>query len=282
MTRLFVFPHAGGGAGHYRGWADWLPDGVRLEVLDLPGHATRLREPLLTEWGELTADLAGAVRARIAGDAEAYERPRSGGRRSSIDGHRPASPAPTPRPLYVLAGHSLGALLAYEVARIMDREGTPPELLVVSGRNAPTAGLSHRPIHALPDDEFLAALDRLGGTPAPVLDRPDLIRVYLPALRADLRLAESYSRSPGPPLSVPIAAFAGRQDRLTDGPSVVGWARETAGAFELSILPGGHFLSLEPAFGAALHARLARLPRREVDQDTGLATDYSPPVDFIM
>jgi medium-chain acyl-[acyl-carrier-protein] hydrolase len=254
VTRLFVIPHAGGGAGHYRGWTDWLPDGVRLEVLDLPGHATRMREPLVTDWGELAADLADAVRSRITGDAEDY----------------------------VLAGHSLGAALAFEAARALEREGRPPELLVVTGRNAPTAGLSHRPIHALPDDQLLAALDRLGGTPSPVLDRPELIRVYLPALRADLRLAETYTRFPGPPLAVPLTAFAGRHDRLTDGPSLVGWARETTGVFELGILPGGHFFHAEPAFAAALRPRLAPSGRRrEVDQDTGLATHYSPPVDFI-
>jgi medium-chain acyl-[acyl-carrier-protein] hydrolase len=250
--RLFVIPHAGGGSGHYRRWADRLPDHVRLDVLDLPGHATRMREPLVTAWDELTADLAGAVRARIAGDT---------------------------RP-YVLAGHSLGAVLALEVARTLEGEGTPPELLIVSGRNAPTAGLSHRPLHALPDDQLLAALDRLGGTPSALLDRPEAIRIYLPALRADLRLAETYTRSPGPPLSVPLSAFAGRQDRLTDGPSLVGWARETTGTFELTIMSGGHFFHTDPAFAEALHSRLngpGRGPRRE----PGLATHYSSLVDFI-
>ncbi len=131
---LFVIPHAGGGSNHYRWWSDWLPDGVRLGALDLPGHATRMREPLITEWGELVADLAETVRARISGG-------------------------------YLLAGHSLGALLAYEVARTMRDEGAPAELLIVSGRNAPAAGVSHRPIHRLPDAELLTGFDRLGGTP---------------------------------------------------------------------------------------------------------------------
>lgn len=243
--RLFVIPHAGGGSGHYRHWADRLPDDVRLEVLDLPGHATRMREPLITTWDELAADLTGAVRARI-GDAASY----------------------------VVAGHSLGAVLALEVARALEDEGTPPESLIVSGRNAPTAGLSHRPLHALPDDQLLAALDRLGGTPSPLLERPDAIRIYLPALRADLRLTETYTRSPGPPLSVPLSVFAGRQDRLTDGPSLVGWARETTGTFDLTILSGGHFFHTGPTFAEALRTRLTGTGRG-VDREPGRATRHS-------
>jgi medium-chain acyl-[acyl-carrier-protein] hydrolase len=249
--RLIVIPHAGGGSGQYRHWAGRLPDDVRLEVLDLPGHATRMREPLVTVWDELAADLTGAVRARIAGAARSY----------------------------VLAGHSLGAVLALEAARTLEGEGTPPELLIVSGRNAPTAGLSHRPLHTLPDDQLLAALDRLGGTPSSLLERPDAIGIYLPALRADLRLAETYTRSPGPPLSVPLSAFAGRQDRLTDGPSLVGWARETTATFELTIMSGGHFFHTDPAFAEALRSRLAG-PGPTADPEPGLATHYSSLVDF--
>jgi medium-chain acyl-[acyl-carrier-protein] hydrolase len=230
VDQLFVIPHAGGAASYYRQWSEWLPNTSKLVPLDLPGHGTRMREPLITEWPGLVADLAGLVQARIAGT-------------------------------YTLAGHSLGALLAYEVTRIMQARGTPPSLLLVTGRNGPTAGLSHRPIHQLPNAEFLDAVERLGGTPGTVLQQPELMRMYLPLLRADLRLAETYTRKPGPLLTSPVAAFAGRQDRLTDDRGLIAWNRETTGNFELTLVEGGHFLHQHPGFIAAVWSCLHRLGR---------------------
>lgn len=230
VTQLFVIPHGGGAASYYRQWSQWLPDTVELLPLDLPGHGTRRREPLVTEWPGLVADLADRVRARIAG-------------------------------AYILAGHSLGALLAYEVARIMQARGTPPSLLVVTGRNGPTAGLSHRPIHQLPDAEFLDAVERLGGTPGTVLQQPEVMRMYLPLLRAGLRLAETYTREPGPPLALPVAVFAGRQDRLTDDRGLIAWTRETTATVELTLVAGGHFFHQHPGFIAAVRSCLDRLGR---------------------
>lgn len=231
---LFVVPHAGGSAAQYRGWSRWLPADVRLVPLELPGHASRMREPLLTEWPALVSDVLGQIRSRLAGAAS-----------------------------YALAGHSLGALLAYEAARALVAEGTPPVQLVVTGRNGPSAGLSHRPIHQLPDAQFLRALERLGGTPDSVLVQPDLMRFHLPQLRADLRLAETYVWRPGPPLPLPVAAFAGRADPLTDDTGLIAWRRVTADTFELTVMGGGHFFHDEPAFRSALRGRLGGAGRAD-------------------
>jgi medium-chain acyl-[acyl-carrier-protein] hydrolase len=228
---LFVIPHAGGSGAYYRRWSRWLPVGVRLEPLDLPGHATRIREPLITEWGPLADDLTDQLRVRLTGGAETC----------------------------VLAGHSLGALVAYEMARRMTARGEPPGLLMVSGRNGPAVGLSHRPMHALPDARFLDALERLGGSPDGALREPDILRLYLPLLRADLKLAETYTRSPGPPLAVPIAAFAGRWDQMTDDQGLIAWNRETTESFDLTVVDGGHFFHDAPGFAAAVRGRLERL-----------------------
>lgn len=229
---LFVVPHAGGSGAYYRPWSRWLPAGVRLETLDLPGHSIRIREPLITEWAPLTDDLTAQLRARL-----------------------PAGSDHT----YVLAGHSLGALAAYEMARRMTAIGAPPGLLLVSGRNGPAVGLSHRPIHALADDRFLDAVERLGGTPDGALRDPEMLRMYLPLLRADLRLAETYTRLPGLPLDVPIAAFAGRWDQMTDDQGLIAWNRETTASFDLRVLDGNHFFHDSPAFAAEARARLERL-----------------------
>ncbi|MFE0138132.1 thioesterase domain-containing protein [Streptomyces sp. NPDC059037] len=229
---LFVVPHAGGSGAYYRPWSRWLPVGVRLETLDLPGHSIRIREPLITEWGPLADDLTAQLRARLPADGD----------------HT-----------YVLAGHSLGALVAYEMARRMTAVGAPPGLLLVSGRNGPAVGLSHRPIHALADDRFLDAVERLGGTPDGALRDPEILRMYLPLLRADLRLAETYTRPPGRPLDVPIAAFAGRWDQMTDDQGLIAWNRETTASFDLRVLDGGHFFHDSPAFAAEARGRLERL-----------------------
>lgn len=261
VDQLFVIPHAGGAASYYRQWSEWLPNTVELIPLDLAGHGTRMREPLITEWPGFVADLAALVRARIAG-------------------------------AYILAGHSLGALVAYEVARIMQARGTPPSLLLVTGRNGPTAGLSHRPIHQLPDAEFLAAIERLGGTPGTVLQQSEVMRMYLPLLRADLRLAETYTREPGPPLLLPVAVFAGRQDQLTDDRGLIAWSRETTGTFELTLVAGGHFFHQHPGFTASVRSCLDRLGRGKQQRcrscgaspnghrDVGLARSMSSPVEF--
>jgi surfactin synthase thioesterase subunit len=162
---------------------------------------------------------------------------------------------------YALAGHSFGALLAYEVAAALPRTGPGPALLLVAGRNGPTAGPTHRPLHDLPDDELIAALARLGGTPAEVLAEPTLMRLLLPVLRTDLRLAETYARVPRPALPCPIAAFVGRGDRMAAPPGALAWHSETTGRFDLTVIDAGHFLLDHPDFAAAAAARLASLAR---------------------
>lgn len=227
-SQLFCLPHAGGNAAHFRGWSRWLPEGIEVLPTDLPGHGIRLREPLIGEWQPLVDDLTATIAGRIEGP-------------------------------YVLAGHSFGAIAAYEVARALQNRCTPPALLIAAARNGPSAGLSHRPIHGLPDTEFINALRRLGGTPEGLLSQPDLLRMYLPVLRTDLRLGETYAREPGPPLSCPIMAFTGTQDRLTDDAGLLAWKRETTATCELVFVNGPHFMLTEREFTEAVAARLGRL-----------------------
>lgn len=229
---LFCLSHAGGGAQPFRRWKSALSDCAWVVPLELPGHGSRFHEPVLDTLDLMVAELLGGVRAGAPGG-------------------------------YAIFGHSLGALLGYELARALVASGhAPPEALLVAARNGPAEPLSHRPIHALPDRAFIAALERLGGIPQAVVDQPGLTRAYLPVLRADLRVAETYARRSGPPGDFPIAAFAGRGDPLTDPQAVLGWARETTAAFELALLPGGHFFLDGPDFPAALAGYLSRLAGR--------------------
>jgi surfactin synthase thioesterase subunit len=225
---LFCLPHAGGTAGRFAAWSSRLPGWARVVPVELPGHGRRLREPRLTQWQPLVADITAAVSEQAAG-------------------------------AYAVFGHSLGALVGYEVCRAMEDRGRPPALLATAARNGPSARASHAPIHNLPDAQFLNSIERLGGTPASVLDHLDLLRVFLPVLRADMRLAEVYRRPPRPPLSCPIATFGGRQDKMTDEAGLLAWEQETIGGFEFTYVDGGHFFLEEPEFTGRLAARLARL-----------------------
>ncbi|AXK31828.1 thioesterase [Streptomyces armeniacus] len=227
---LYCLAHAGGSAAPYRLWGSLVPAGCRVVPLELPGHGARLREPLAPDLDALAAELTGLIG-------------RDGARR------------------FAVFGHSFGSLLAFELSRRLTRLGTPPAALLVAGRNCPAGPLSHEPLHGLPDERLLTELGRYGGIPAELRDEPELLRVYLPAIRHDLRLTETYTRSPGPALGVPVAAWAGRRDRLVELPHVFGWAHETTAGFELSVLASGHFLLDEPEFRAGFTARLERLVR---------------------
>ncbi|MYT29250.1 alpha/beta fold hydrolase [Streptomyces sp. SID8354] len=209
-VRLVCLPHAGGSASFYRLWADALPWDVELVAVQYPGRMDRLREPCIEEAGKM-ADLLCEELRLLSG-----------------------------RPL-VLFGHSLGALLAYEVARRLDRPGTPaPAQLVLSGRAAPGT----RPpttVHLGDDEELWAELRRLGGTSDEVSAQPELRSLVLPALRSDYRLAETYRHVPGPPLSCPVTVCVGERDTEVSREQAAAWSRYTRGGCEVAVFPGGHF-----------------------------------------
>lgn len=221
---LYCLAHAGGSAVHaYHGWSGFLPPHIRVVPLDMPGHGMRLREPLV-----------GTVDALVDDVLEQMGR------------------APGPIALF---GHSFGAVVAYAVARRLCGQGRPPAALLVAGRNAPGEPLSHQPLHRLGDPDFVEALSRQGGIPKVMLGEPELLDLYRPVLRNDLRMAETWTRPPGPALNTPIIAYAAEQDPLTDVSRVASWDRETTVEFDLTVLPGGHFFLADPEFRADLAGR---------------------------
>lgn len=228
---LLAIPHAGGSAGAFGDWARTLPEGTDLHVLELPGHGARMREPLVEDFEALVARLATDAAEAVSGP-------------------------------YVLFGHSLGALLAFEVARELRDTLGEPEALLVAGRNAPTVPSAHRPIHHLPDGEFVAALESYGGMPEALRQEPELLEMFLPVLRADITLAETYRRRSGATLRCPIIAYSGRRDPLVDDLGLVAWRRETTGAFVLHVLDGSHFFLGNSEFRERLRERLTVLAAR--------------------
>ena len=164
-------------------------------------------------------------------------------------------PGPARPPIRDL-GDSLGALVAYELCHKLVAGGAaPPVRLFVAGHAAPHLPRPRPPVHHLPDDGFLAELNRLGGTPPEVLADKQSLRLILPALRADYRIAERYRWSNRPALPVPITVFGGLADPDAPPAALRTWRQHTSATVSVSLYPGGHFF-LHDA-DAGLHHRIA-------------------------
>jgi surfactin synthase thioesterase subunit len=224
--RLFCFPHAGASALIYRSWQDGLPADIEVCPIQLPGRGTRMMERPFTQLAPLVEVLARAL-------------------------------APLLDMPFAFFGHSLGALVSFELALRIRREyGRHPVRLLVSAARAPQFPHLRSPIHALPEKEFLAEVRRLNGTPGELLDHKELMEIMLPLLRADFEVYETYSYSNETPLSCPISAFGGLQDQRVNDRDLLGWRAQTNGAFSLRMLPGDHFFLRDPLLLSVLSDEL--------------------------
>jgi medium-chain acyl-[acyl-carrier-protein] hydrolase len=209
-VRIVCFPYAGGGPPAFRGLSDALTGALEVLAVEPPGRGTRIGEAPVTR-------LEPTV-AAVTTELEPF-----------LD--RPVA----------FFGHSLGALVAFEVVREMRRRRLPrPIRLFASAARAP-----HRPcgepLHELPDDAFLARIGCLNGTPAAVLADRQLMELLLPALRADFAAAATYRSAPGRPIATPITALGGRADAHVSHDDLQGWAWHTRGGFDLRTFEGDHF-----------------------------------------
>lgn len=211
-TRLFCLPHGGAGASAYQAWEALVPGDVDLVPVRLPGRESRFTEPLARRAAELVDALLEPLLAHA--------------------GSR-----------FALFGHSLGGLLAYELARATAKAGRPPALLVVSGCPAPHLLPRHGDplVHTMTDEDLLAHVRALAGPATPALDVPELAGLIVPVLRADYEVYETYRHRPGDPLTVPVTVLAGADDSEATAAELSAWRELTAPAPEFHIFPGGHF-----------------------------------------
>lgn len=210
--RLFCFPYAGGSASIFRAWSSEFPSSIQICPVELPGRGTRIREAPFT-----SVELLAAAAAEGLG--EFLDRP------------------------FTLFGHSLGALVAFEVARRLHYDfHLQPAHLFVSARRGPRLPGPAMPIHALPERRLLEMLGLLNGTPKELLENHDFMRLILPVLRADFALDETYTYMARPPLTCPISVFGGLQDISVNSEQLSAWRKETEDRFVLRMLPGDHFI----------------------------------------
>ncbi|MCK2217008.1 thioesterase domain-containing protein [Actinomadura sp. ATCC 31491] len=220
---MFCLPYAGGGASAYTGLLRRLTDLIDLTVvpLQLPGRENRIAEP--------PAFTVAGIADEIA----------------------PATGEP-----YALYGHSMGARLAFEVARELRRRGLrPPSRLYVGGAHPPDRRVPLAAAVELPDDAFIDQLVRRSGALPELKHLPELRELMLPVLRSDFTWIRNYAYAPEPPLGCPVVAFGGLDDGEVGAAELLGWARHTAAGFRLRTLRGGHlFVKDSPGELAALIA----------------------------
>lgn len=209
--RLFCFPHSGAGALAFRTWQNSFPAEVDVCPVQLPGRENRFREAPFTRMNALVSALT--------------------------EGIMPHLDLP-----FVFYGHSLGSLVAFEVARKLRTWGArQPIHLLVSGCHAPQVEQKAPPLYHLSDTDFLTEVERFGGTSKEVLQNKELVKLVLPTLRADLTIYDTYAYINLPALDCPISAYGGLQDARATQEDMRGWRNQTRSAFALRMFPGGHF-----------------------------------------
>jgi surfactin synthase thioesterase subunit len=210
--RLFCVPFAGGGAAAFRLWPRTLPADVELLAVQLPGRESRIRERPF----DAIHDIVAAIQPAVAAAADLP---------------------------YAIFGHSMGALVAFELALALEAAGgRPPSHLFVSARRAPDEPDFASPVHALPEAQFLDELQRrYGAVPEAIRQEPELLALLLPVLRADIRAIECYAPDPDRRVRCPVQVYGGIDDRHPVPAQLCGWQRVAEREVRVRLFAGDHF-----------------------------------------
>ncbi|MFF2331443.1 MULTISPECIES: thioesterase II family protein [unclassified Streptomyces] len=208
-VRLVCFPHAGGAASFYFPVSRTLSPKLDVLAIQYPGRQDRRHEPAVEDVGTLADLIVAELRPLMD------------------------------KPL-AFFGHSMGAVVAFEVTRRMASEGRAPVILFASGRRAPSA-VREEYVHKDTDEKIIAELQRLSGTDARMLDDEEVLRMILPSLRSDYKAVETYRAEPGATVSCPIDVLIGDDDPHVTHAEATRWREHTTGPYDIEVFKGGHF-----------------------------------------
>lgn len=206
---LFCLPYAGGGASAYNRWMKEMQDTITVCPIQLPGREERIMEKPYSDMKIMLEDLVPEIEHIVDGN-------------------------------YALWGHSMGGKIAYEIEKCMEKDGYRAQCLFISGTRIPSIP-EPNPIFQLPDEIFKKELGRFEGTPKEILDNQELLDFFLPMLRADFTMDETYYDDRVTVLHTPIFTFAGDKDQEADERAIREWEKYTCSVFDYNIYEGGHF-----------------------------------------
>jgi medium-chain acyl-[acyl-carrier-protein] hydrolase len=211
MTLLCV-PHLAGNPAMFSGWSAALAPDVAVVPAELPGRGRRVGERPLTSIAAIVDDLASHYRTLWSGSFAFY-------------------------------GHSMGAIVAYELTRLLSDLGTRPAALIVGASRAPQEFTDARPTIARSDAGLIDYLRSQSGTPEAVFESPELAALVLRDARADLEAWETYVAHAGTPLATPITVLGGTRDPGVQRSDLELWRALTSGSFEVAVVDGDHFFA---------------------------------------
>lgn len=210
LLRIFCFPYAGGSAATYHTWSELLPDEIEVIALQLPGRTSRIFEKPHHSMNSLVEEL------------------------SSFEGDLTSKP-------YLLFGHSMGSLIAFELASKFQQVGLrPPEHLIASACRAPHLPRKKRGFQNCSDEELIHELYELNGTAKEILANKELMDLMIPTLRADMKIASEYVASKAP-LTCPVSVFGGSDDPYVSLDELQHWSDLSTQAVEVFEIAGNHF-----------------------------------------
>ncbi len=209
--RLFCFPYAGGSSTIFHSWLNQLPNNMEICPIELPGRGSKIQLAPLNRLEPIVKELSLQIQPYL-------DKP------------------------FAFFGHSMGGLVSFELTRLLSNKyGVNPVHLFISARRAPQLSNLEPPIHSLPESEFITELRRYNGTPTAVLENQELMELFLPILRADFAVLETYIYHHKSPLKSPISVFGGLQDSKVTVEQLEAWREQTTNHFSLHMLPGEHF-----------------------------------------
>jgi medium-chain acyl-[acyl-carrier-protein] hydrolase len=208
---LICFPYAGGGANIFATWKGVLPPSIEILAVNPPGRGARMMEPALCDMDTLVAQLKSELKPFL---------------------NKP----------YVFFGHSLGSVVAFEMARALRAENTTlPKHLFAAGRRAPHVENDGPPIYHLPDDAFKEEIRKKKGTPEEILNNDELMSLVLPMLKADFQIADTHQYTEGEPFDFPLTYYWGNTDKPANQNNDDAWGNHTAAEYRQREFQGGHF-----------------------------------------